>query len=74
MLSAKSYLDAFCPPFLQGLKAKVQASPLAYRLARGAFWSVVGSLISRGLGLLAGILVARLLGKHDYGQLGMVHA
>ena len=26
MLSAKSYLDAFCPPFLQGLKAKVQAS------------------------------------------------
>ncbi|HWC60537.1 MAG TPA: oligosaccharide flippase family protein [Verrucomicrobiae bacterium] len=72
MLSAKTYLDAFCPPFLQGLKAKVQASPLAYRLARGAFWSVIGSLISRALGLLAGILVARLLGKHDYGQLGMV--
>ena len=50
------------------------ASPLAYRLARGAFWSLVGSLISRGLGLLAGVLVARLLGKHDYGQLGMVQS
>ena len=72
--SAKACLNAFCPPFLLRLKARVLASPLAYRLARGAFWSLVGSLISRGLGLLAGILVARLLGKHDYGQLGMVQS
>ena len=74
MLSAKACLDAFCPPFLQRLKARIEASPLAYRLARGAFWSLAGSLISRGLGLLAGVLVARLLGKHDYGQLGMVQS
>jgi O-antigen/teichoic acid export membrane protein len=74
MLSAKACLDAFCPPFLQRLKGRIEASPLAYRLARGAFWSLAGSLISRGMGLLAGILVARLLGKHDYGQLGMVQS
>ncbi|HEX4265931.1 MAG TPA: oligosaccharide flippase family protein [Verrucomicrobiae bacterium] len=74
MLSAKACLDAFCPPFLQRLKARIEASPLAYRLARGAFWSLAGSLISRGMGLLAGVLVARLLGKHDYGQLGMVQS
>lgn len=74
MLSAKACLDAFCPPFLQRLKARIEASPLAYRLARGAFWSLIGSLISRGLGLLAGVLVARLLGKHDYGELGMVQS
>lgn len=72
--SAKACVDAFCPPFLLKFKARVQASPLGYRLARGAFWSLVGSLISRGLGLLAGIVVARLLGKHDYGQLGIVQS
>jgi O-antigen/teichoic acid export membrane protein len=72
--SAKDCLTAFCPPFLQGMKDRILASPLAYRLARGAFWSLVGSLISRGMGLVAGILVARLLGKHDYGQLGMVQS
>ncbi len=74
MFSVKTVLDSYCPPFLSGLKARIQASPLGYRLARGAFWSVVGSLISRGLGLLAGIAVARLLGKHAYGQLGMVQS
>lgn len=73
-LSAKAWLDAFCPAFLLKLKARIETSPLAYRLARGAFWSAIGTLISRGMGLLAGIVVARLLGKHAYGQLGMVQS
>lgn len=73
-VSTKPWLDAVCPSFLHKLKARVETSPLAYRLARGAFWSVIGSLISRGMGLLAGIMVARLLGKHAYGQLGMVQS
>jgi len=74
MFSIKTAVDAYCPPFLSGLKTRIEASPLGYRLARGAFWSVVGSLISRGMGLLAGIVVARLLGNYDYGQLGMVQS
>jgi O-antigen/teichoic acid export membrane protein len=72
--SVKGCLDAFCPPFLLKLKTKIEASPIAYRLARGAFWSLAGTLISRGLGLLAGIFVARLLGKQGYGQLGVVQS
>lgn len=72
--SVKAMLDAVCPSFLSGFKARIEASPMAYRLARGAFWSLAGSLISRGLGLFAGIVVARLLGKHDYGQLGIVQS
>src|SRR5271157_1570211 len=74
MISARAALDAYCPPFLLKLKSRVLNSPVGYRLARGAFWSIIGSLISRGLGMVAGILVARLLGKHDYGQLGMVQS
>ena len=68
----KKLLDRWCPSFLQALKARVEASPLGYRLARGAFWSLAGSFISRGLGLIAAILVGRMLGKDDYGALGII--
>ena len=74
MISVRTALDTYCPPFLLKWKDRVVSSPIGYRLVRGAFWSMVGSLISRGLGMVAGILVARLLGKHDYGQLGMVQS
>jgi O-antigen/teichoic acid export membrane protein len=74
MPSVKATFDNFCPPFLLKLKTRVEASPIAYRLARGAFWSLAGTLISRGLGLVGGIFVARLLGKHAYGQLGIVQS
>lgn len=45
---------------------------LGPRLARGAFWSLAGSVASRAGGLIAGMLVARVLGLTDYGKLGMV--
>jgi O-antigen/teichoic acid export membrane protein len=70
----KSALIAFCPPVLRKWQVRVESTPLGYRLVRGAFWSLVGSLISKGLGMLAGIVVARVLGKHFYGQLGMVQS
>ena len=74
MMSVRATLDTYCPAFLLKCKDRVINSPMGYRLARGAFWSLIGSLISRGLGMIAGILVARLLGKHDFGQLGMVQS
>ena len=74
MSSIRTAVDAACPPFLRIYKARLEASPLGYRLAKGAFWSLAGSIISRGLGLLSGILVARMLGKHDFGQFGMIQS
>src|SRR4029453_12131551 len=41
---------------------------------RGAFWSLSGTLISRGLALLASILVARVLGKVGFGELGIIQS
>lgn len=35
-------------------------------------WSLIGSTIGRGLSLIAGILVARFLGKELYGEYGMI--
>jgi O-antigen/teichoic acid export membrane protein len=54
--------------------ARLKASPLGYRLARGAFWSLVGAVLSRGLGLVATIVVARILGKEGFGELGIIQS
>ncbi len=53
---------------------QIKTSPLGYRLARGVFWSMAGAVISRGLMLAATVLVARMLGKTVYGELGMIQS
>lgn len=47
---------------------------LAYRFAHGALWSLVGTVISQGLSLIAAIVTARLLGKVGFGELGMINS
>jgi len=59
---------------MRGCKNRLEASPLGYRLARGAFWSLAGSIIARGLALLSGIAVARILGKQGFGELNMIQS
>lgn len=53
---------------------RLSASPVGYRLARGAFWSLGGALVSRGLGLIAAVVVARLLGPQQFGELGIIQS
>ncbi len=68
----KHLIYRFSPGILHKFYQRIEASPLGYRLAKGAFWSLAGSLISRGLGLLSAILVGRMLGKQEYGELGII--
>lgn len=65
---------AASPAPVQRFVSRLRASPLGMRLARGAFWSLAGAVISRGLGLLSSILVARLLGKTGFGELGIIQS
>ncbi len=44
------------------------------RLLRGAFWSVMGTLFARALGLAAAIFAARIVGKLVYGELGIIQS
>lgn len=62
------------PGPMRRLHTRIRSSPLGYRLAHGAFWSVGGAVAGRVFGLVTFILVARLLGKEGFGQLGMVQA
>jgi len=57
-------------PFLNRLRS----SDTGLRLARGVFWTMAGTVISRGLMLCATVLVARILGKTVYGELGMIQS
>lgn len=48
------------------------ASPLSNRLARNALWSFVAAVMSRGVAVLASVLVARTLGKNGLGEFGVL--
>ena len=41
-------------------------------LLNDSFWALLGSALGKGLSLIAGILVARFLGKELYGQYGIL--
>lgn len=70
--SWRDRLAALAPAFLRPYWERLKASPLGYRLAKGAFWSLAGAGISRGLTLVSSILIARMLGKEGFGRLGVI--
>src|SRR6476619_3959233 len=44
------------------------------RFLIGAFWSVAGAVIARGLTLAASVLAGRLLGPEGFGEIGMIQS
>ncbi len=71
-MNIKTIISILCPAFLRPSLAKIENSPISYRIVKGTFWSISGTVISRGLMLGASILVARILGRSEYGELGMI--
>ena len=53
-------------------KTRLDQSPIAKRLATGAFWSLIASVASRSFALLASIVMARWLGKVAFGEYGII--
>ncbi len=73
-IGVKKAVYACCPDFLHPVLNRVEASEIGYRLAKGVFWSMASAVISRGLMLAALVLVARMLGKMGFGELGMIRS
>lgn len=44
------------------------------RFAVGAFWALVGAVLSRGLTLASSVLAGRLLGTTGFGEIGMIQS
>ncbi len=47
---------------------------LKTRLAIGAFWALVGAVVSRGLTLVSSVVAGRLLGTAGFGEVGMIQS
>lgn len=56
------------------LKTAWANRPLVRRLARGAWWSLAANGISRGLTLIASFIIARLIGREEFGALGIIQS
>lgn len=68
------WMIAVSPEPLRPFWLRLRSSPLGMRLARGTFWMVAGAVISRMLGLLSSIILARILGKVPFGELGIIQS
>jgi hypothetical protein len=74
LVSLRRLIYSCTPSSLHRHLTRIETSEIGSRLASGVFWSVGGTLISRGLRLCAAILVARMLGRTGYGELGMIQS
>ena len=62
------------PRVLLPLLDRAQRSTEGRRLARGVFWSAAGAVSSRAVALLASFVVARVLGRTVFGELGIIQS
>jgi O-antigen/teichoic acid export membrane protein len=69
-----SRMAAACPKAFQPLWQRFMASQLSLRLARGVFWSAIGAVISRGIGVAGSIVVARLVGISAFGEFTIIQS
>lgn len=53
---------------------RIKASDIALRIRNGAVWSFTGTALGKLFIFLSGIICARILGKEQFGELGMVRS
>lgn len=74
MQRVANWVIAVSPEPLRPFWLRLRSSPVGARLARGTFWTVLGAVISRMLGLLSSIILARILGKVPFGEMGIIQS
>jgi O-antigen/teichoic acid export membrane protein len=70
----KAMVLRMLPAALLPFAERIEASSIASRLVRGTFWSLIGTILARGLSVLASIVVARHLGNVGFGELGIIQS
>jgi O-antigen/teichoic acid export membrane protein len=67
-------LDLLLSRLPDPVRERLKTGSLGHRLAKSSFWNLAGSVAGRVVSLPSGVLLARLLGRHDYGELGMIYS
>lgn len=70
--SFSEYILPFIPGKLREPLSEISPNSLSGRIARISFWALSGSVISKAFLLVSTIFVARILGKSQYGELGII--
>ena len=70
----RDFFYGVCPSPLRFFWDRVESSDIGVRLVSGSFWSFSGAVVSRLLSLAAFVVIARVLGKEQYGQFGVVQS
>jgi len=65
---ARKHLPSWTHRWLQ----RLEDAPIVRRLARGVFWTFLSNVLARGLGFASTVVITRLLGKEQYGQVGII--
>ncbi|HEX8597679.1 MAG TPA: oligosaccharide flippase family protein [Chloroflexia bacterium] len=66
-------MNKFLPPWARNKRAAMlPIGSVRARLASGTFWAVIGAVLSQVLALVAAVIVARLLGRTGFGELGIL--
>jgi len=74
MNSFSQFFQKFNHLFIHWIDKSFQDPLLSHRLGKGTSWSALGSILSRGCIILAYIFVARLIGKSEFGQVGIIQS
>ncbi len=59
---------------IKKIRQRIENSDIGRRMVSGAFWSFSGTAIAKFIVLVASILCARILGKTEYGEFGMIRS
>ena len=60
--------------FVKRISTIINQSQLSKRLYSGVSWTLIGSITGKFFQLISFIIVARLLGKEEYGQIGIIRS
>lgn len=73
-ISIEKLFYSCSPKLFHSTLDRICASDAGSRLVKGMFWSLAGAILSRGLTLCSMIIIARLLGRDVFGELGMIQS
>lgn len=67
-------IKSLLPNVLSEYLISINRGDISGRIARGSFWILIGSIFSRGVGVIISIVLARILGQTSYGQFGIIQS
>lgn len=70
----KNKILTIAPTFVTNFITKIFQSDINKKIAKGAFWSLSGTIVSKGLLVISSIIVARILGAEVFGQAGIIRS